>query len=120
MSRRGGPTVVQREERGFTLLEVLVAAAIAALALGVLLQGALASLRSVQVAGHYQEAARRRSDRGLVLAERRQHLADRMERPRPSGADPVPHHFPRERSTPLAGYRRGTGARSPRTMRQER
>lgn len=59
MSLCGGPTIVRRPERGFTLLEVLVAAVIAALALGVLLQGALASLHSVRVSGHYQEAVSR-------------------------------------------------------------
>lgn len=54
-----------RSERGFTLLEVLVAFIIAALALGVLFQGALGGLRSVRVAGHYQEA----------LSRARSHLA---------------------------------------------
>ena len=67
-----------RSERGFTLLEVLVAFIIAALALGVLFQGALGGLQSVRVAGHYEEAlSRARShlatlDRGgaLVAGER--------------------------------------------------
>jgi general secretion pathway protein I len=52
-------------EQGFTLLEVLVASVIAALALGVLLQGALASVHSVRVSGQYQEA----------LSRARSHLA---------------------------------------------
>jgi len=47
------------------LLEVLVAFAIAALALSVLFQGALAGLRSAGVAGRYQEA----------LSRARSHLA---------------------------------------------
>jgi general secretion pathway protein I len=43
-------------EAGFTLLEVLVAFVIAALALGVLFSGALSGLRASRVAGHYNEA----------------------------------------------------------------
>ena len=46
-------------ERGFTLLEVLVAFAIAALALLVLFQGALAGLHSAGIAGRYDEALSR-------------------------------------------------------------
>ena len=47
------------------MLEVLVATVIAALALGVLIHGALASIRSVQVSGQYEEA----------LSRARSHLA---------------------------------------------
>ena len=47
------------EERGFTLLEVLVALAIAGLALGVLFQGAVAGLAATQSAGRYEEALER-------------------------------------------------------------
>ncbi len=46
-------------ERGFTLLEVLIAFVIAALALGVLFQGTTDSLGSVRVSGQYQEALSR-------------------------------------------------------------
>ena len=46
-------------ERGFTLLEVLIAFVIAALALGGLFQGTTASLGSVRVSGQYQEALSR-------------------------------------------------------------
>ena len=46
-------------ERGFTLLEVLIAFVIAALALGVLFQGTAGSLGSVRVSGQYQEALSR-------------------------------------------------------------
>ncbi len=46
-------------DRGFTLLEVLVAFAIAALALAALTQGAAGGLRSARVAGHVQEALSR-------------------------------------------------------------
>jgi general secretion pathway protein I len=48
-----------RDERGFTLLEVLVAFVIAALALGVLFRGTLGGLRTAQVAGRYEEAVTR-------------------------------------------------------------
>ena len=46
-------------ELGFTLLEVLIAFVIAALALGGMFQGATASLSSVRVSGQYQEALSR-------------------------------------------------------------
>jgi general secretion pathway protein I len=46
-------------DEGFTLLEVLVAFVIAALALGVLFHGSLDGLRSAQIAGLYQEAVAR-------------------------------------------------------------
>jgi general secretion pathway protein I len=59
MSRR-------RSEAGFTLLEVLVALVIAALALGVMFSAVLGGLRTAAVADHLQEA--------LVLA--RSHLAE--------------------------------------------
>ena len=52
-------------DRGFTLLEVLIAFAIAALALGALTQGAAGGLQSSRVAGHVQEA----------LSRARSHLA---------------------------------------------
>jgi general secretion pathway protein I len=43
-------------ERGFTLLEVLIAFVIAALALGVMFDAALGGLRATTTASHYQEA----------------------------------------------------------------
>ncbi len=43
-------------ERGFTLLEVLIAFVIAALALGVMFDAALGGLRATQTASQYQEA----------------------------------------------------------------
>lgn len=48
MSREG--------ERGFTLLEVLVAFIIAGLALGVMFHASLGGLRASETASHYQEA----------------------------------------------------------------
>jgi general secretion pathway protein I len=43
-------------ERGFTLLEVLIAFIIAALALGVMFEASLGGLRASETASHYQEA----------------------------------------------------------------
>lgn len=56
-------------EQGFTLLEVLVAFAIAALALSVLFQGAIAGLRSAGVAGRYEEALSRARSHLAALGE---------------------------------------------------
>ena len=63
-------------ERGFTLLEVMVAFVITALALGVLFHGASGGLQSVAVANRYQEALARARSRlatighGMPLAPR--------------------------------------------------
>ena len=54
-------------EGGFTLLEVLVAAAIAALALGVLFQGAAGGVRAARISAHVQEATSRAKSRMAVL-----------------------------------------------------
>jgi general secretion pathway protein I len=43
-------------QRGFTLLEVLIAFVIAALALGVMFDASLGGLRATEAASHYQEA----------------------------------------------------------------
>lgn len=48
-----------RTERGFTLLEVLIAFAIAALALALLFRAASGGLLSVEAAGRYEEAVSR-------------------------------------------------------------
>jgi general secretion pathway protein I len=57
-----------RTERGFTLLEVLVAFIIAGLALGVLFASGLSSLQSAQAASHYEQAvARARSHLTLAV-----------------------------------------------------
>ena len=52
-----------RGERGFTLLEVLVAFVIAALALGALYQGTLGGLLAARVSGQTQEALSRARSR---------------------------------------------------------
>jgi general secretion pathway protein I len=57
----------RRRDTGFTLLEALVAFAIAALALAALLQGSLAGLRASQVAGRYEEALARARSRLAAL-----------------------------------------------------
>jgi general secretion pathway protein I len=54
-------------ERGFTLLEVLIALVIAGLAFGVLFSGALGGLRGADTAGHYQEAIARARSRLAAL-----------------------------------------------------
>lgn len=50
---------MRTKQGGFTLLEVLVAFIIAALALGVLYQGALGGLLSTRIAAQYQDALSR-------------------------------------------------------------
>jgi len=56
-----------RTERGFTLLEVLIAFTIAALALGLLFRAASGGLLSVETAGKYEEAvSRARSHKAAV------------------------------------------------------
>ena len=55
-------------EDGFTLLEVLVAFIIAALAVAALLQGAAGGLQGTRVAAHYQEAVARAQSRLAALS----------------------------------------------------
>src|SRR5271170_6250744 len=52
-------TEPRRSERGFTLLEVLIAFTIAALALGLMFRAASGGLLSVETAGRYEEAVSR-------------------------------------------------------------
>lgn len=61
----GLPAVTTHHEAGFTLLEVMVAFVIAALALGALTQGVGGGLRASRIAAHTQEA----------LSRARSHLA---------------------------------------------
>jgi general secretion pathway protein I len=57
-----------RAQSGFALLEVLVAAAIAALALGVMFHSSMDGLRAAQAASHYEQAvARARSHLTLAV-----------------------------------------------------
>ena len=56
-------------ELGFTLLEVLIALAIAGLALGVLFQGAMSGLAATQAAGRYEEALERARSHLAALAD---------------------------------------------------
>ncbi len=60
------PSVRACTGRGFTLLEVLVAFVIAALALAVLFHAGVGGLQAVQVASHYEQA----------VARARSHLAE--------------------------------------------
>ena len=54
-------------ERGFTLIEVLIAFSIAAMSLSALMQGALGGLQSTRASGHYQEAVSRARSRLATL-----------------------------------------------------
>jgi general secretion pathway protein I len=59
-----------RTERGFTLLEVLIAFAIASLALALMFRAASSGMLSVQAAGRYEEAvARARSHLAAIGRE---------------------------------------------------
>ena len=60
------------ETNGFTLLEVLIAFIIAALAVTALLQGAAAGLQNARVAAHTQEASARAQSRLAALSARLQ------------------------------------------------
>ena len=56
LRRAGRARGSRRRQLGFTLIEVLVAFAIAALALSLLVKGAIGGLRAASVAGRYEEA----------------------------------------------------------------
>jgi general secretion pathway protein I len=59
-----------RRASGFTLLEVLVAFIIAALALGVLFEGSISGLKSARLATHYEEAlSRARSHLAVLMVQ---------------------------------------------------
>lgn len=84
-----------RDERGFTLLEVLVAFVIAALALGVLFRGTLDGLHAAQTAGRYEEAVTRAQSRLAALTAASLTPGDRQ------GDDGNGFHW-REKITPAA------------------
>jgi general secretion pathway protein I len=81
-------------DRGFTLLEVLVAFVIAALALGVLFRGTIDGLHTAQIAGRYEEAVTRAQSRLAALTAGSLTQGDRQ------GDDGNGFHW-RERITPV-------------------
>ena len=83
-----------RADQGFTLLEVLVAFAIAALALGTLFRGTIDGLHTAQIAGRYQEAVTRAESRLAALTTGNLTASDRQ------GDDGNGFHW-RERITPV-------------------
>ncbi len=99
--------------RGFTLLEVLVAFIIAALALAALLQGSSGGLQNARIAAHYQEAIARAQSRLAALTASLQPGEQTGDdgggytwrvaiRPGPSIAVPRPPTAPRPGTPPAA------------------
>lgn len=99
-----------RHERGFMLLEVLVAFTIAALALAVLFDGTLGGLRATRIAGSYQEAVARARSHLAALDSR----ATRLVPGDQQGDDGSGFHW-RTRVVPLATTVVGTASQPPMT-----
>lgn len=111
--------------RGFTLLEVLVAFIIAALALAALLQGSTGGLQNARTAAHYGEAVARAQSRLAALTATLQpgeqtgddgggYTWRVLVRPGPSIAVPRPQSAPRPGAPPVAN--RSAGAAIDRTV----
>jgi general secretion pathway protein I len=96
---------VSQQEAGFTLLEVLVAFIIAAMALALVFQGVIGGLQSANVAGKYEEA----------LSRARSHLAAvghgaELRRLEQEGDDGSGYHW-RLRVVPVTSATAASGAR---------
>lgn len=96
--RPAGKRPGQARQAGFTLLEVLVAFVILALVMGVLTRILSLSMRSLETAGHYQQALQlaesQMAEVGARLTARRsEHLQGRLQPPYRWQAEVAPYEF---------------------------
>jgi general secretion pathway protein I len=88
----------QARQAGFTLLEVLVAFVILALVMGVLTRILSLSMRSLETAGHYQQALQLAESQlaevgARLTARRSEHLQGRLQPPYRWQAEVAPYEF---------------------------
>ncbi|WP_372866043.1 prepilin-type N-terminal cleavage/methylation domain-containing protein [Pseudomonas sp.] len=92
------PAGKRPRQAGFTLLEVLVAFVILALVMGVLTRILSLSMRSLETAGHYQQALQLAESQlaevgARLTARRSEHLQGRLQPPYRWRAEVVPYEF---------------------------